>query len=51
MMSYIIELQERTMTRFSPITFGSLLVALAGLSTWLLCSAEVLHEASFFFVH
>lgn len=39
------------MNRISPITYGSLLVGLAGLSTWLLCSAEVLHEASFFFVH
>jgi len=39
------------MNRLCPITFGSLLVGLAGLSTWLLCSAEVLHNASFFFVH
>jgi hypothetical protein len=40
------------MTRIPPITFGTLLVGLAaGVSTWLLCSAEVLHEASFFFVH
>ncbi len=39
------------MSRLNPITIGSLLVGLAGASTWLLCSAEVLHEASFFFVH
>lgn len=39
------------MTRINPITVGSLLVGLAGVSTWLLCSAEVLHNASFFFVH
>jgi hypothetical protein len=44
-------LQERTMSRICPITVGSLLVGLAGVSTWLLCSAEVLNEASFFFVH
>lgn len=39
------------MSHISPLTFGSLLVGLAGLSTWLLCSADVLHQASFFFVH
>lgn len=39
------------MSRISPITVGTLLVGLTGISTWLLCSAEVLHEASFFFVH
>ena len=39
------------MSRIPPLTIGSLLVGLAGVSTWLLCSAEVLHEASFFFVH
>lgn len=38
------------MARLCPITVGSLLVGLAGLSTWLLCSAEVLNEASFFLV-
>jgi len=38
------------MTRLCPLTVGSLLVALAGVSTWLLCSAEVLNEASFFLV-
>jgi hypothetical protein len=35
----------------SPFTVGSLLIALAALATWLLCSADVLHQASFFFVH
>lgn len=39
------------MTRLSPITVGSLLVGLAGFSTWLLCSAEVLNKASFYLVH
>lgn len=39
------------MSRLCPITVGSLLVGLAGLSTWLLCSADVLQQSSFFFVH
>ncbi len=39
------------MLRFYPITLGSLLVGLASISTWVLCSADVLNEASFFLVH
>lgn len=39
------------MSRLSPITIGSLLLSLAGFSTWLLCSADVLQHSSFYFVH
>lgn len=39
------------MHHISPFTVGSLLLILAALSTWLLCSADVLYEASFFVVH
>lgn len=39
------------MLRICPLTVGSLLMGLASLSTWLLLSADVLHEASFFLVH
>lgn len=39
------------MSRICPLTVGTLLIGLASVSTWLLCSADVLHQASFFFVH
>ena len=39
------------MLRICPLTVGSLLMGLATVSTWVLLSADVLHEASFFFVH
>lgn len=39
------------MSRICPLAIGTLLIGLASVSTWLLCSTEVLHEASFFLVH
>ena len=39
------------MSRICPLTIGALLMGLASVSTWLLLSADVLHQASFFFVH
>lgn len=37
------------MIRLFPLTLGSLLVGLTGVSTWLLCSADVLMHAVPFF--
>ncbi|MBB5370872.1 hypothetical protein HDE74_004453 [Janthinobacterium sp. K2Li3] len=37
------------MTRLIPISFGALQIGLAGLAMYLLCSVDVLHQASIYF--
>lgn len=39
------------MPRICPLTVGTLLMGLASVSTWLLLSTDVLHQASFFLAH
>jgi hypothetical protein len=43
--------KEPTMSRHIPLTFGTLLLGLVGTSTYLLCSADMLHNATFFLLH
>jgi len=37
------------MSRFIPISFGALQIGVAGAAMYLLCSADVLHQASIYF--
>jgi len=37
------------MSRLIPISFGALQIGVAGLAIYLLCSADVLHQASVYF--
>lgn len=39
------------MSRLIPVTFGALQLGLAGVTTYILCSAPVLNEAVLFFAH
>lgn len=41
--------QEYDMSRLIPISFGALQIGLAGAAMYLLCSADVLHQASVYF--
>jgi hypothetical protein len=43
--------KEPTMSRHIPLTFGTLLLGLVGTSTYLLCSNDMLHNATFFLLH
>jgi hypothetical protein len=43
--------KEPTMLRHIPLTFGTLLLGLVGTSTYLLCSTDMLHNATFFLLH
>ena len=42
---------EHIMSRLIPVTFGALQLGLAGVTTYILCSAPVLNEAVLFFAH
>jgi hypothetical protein len=39
------------MSRHIPLTFGTLLLGLVSASTYLLCSNDMLHNATFFLLH
>lgn len=39
------------MLRHIPLTFGTLLLGIVGTSTYLLCSTEMLHNATLFLLH
>ncbi len=39
------------MARFLPLTYGTALLGLAGASTYVLCSADVLNELTLFLIH
>ena len=43
--------KEHIMLRHIPLTFGTLLLGLVGTSTYLLCSTDLLHNATFFLLH
>lgn len=43
--------KEPIMLRHIPLTFGTLLLGLVGTSTYLLCSTDMLHNATFFLLH
>ncbi|QGZ41510.1 hypothetical protein [Pseudoduganella flava] len=43
--------KERIMHRHIPLTFSTVLLGLVGTSTYLLCSTDLLHNATFFLLH
>ena len=43
--------EERIMVRHIPITFSSILLGVVGASTYLLCSTDMLANATFFLLH
>jgi hypothetical protein len=47
----VLSQKESTMLRHIPLTFGTLLLGLVGTSTYLLCSTDMLHNATFFLLH
>ena len=47
----VLSQKESIMLRHIPLTFGTLLLGLVGTSTYLLCSTDMLHNATFFLLH
>ena len=43
--------KEHIMARHIPLTFSTILLGLVGASTYLLCSTDMLHNATFFLLH
>lgn len=43
--------KEPIMARHIPLTFSTILLGLVGASTYLLCSTDMLHNATFFLLH
>jgi hypothetical protein len=43
--------KEPIMARHIPLTFSTILLGLVGTSTYLLCSTDLLHNATFFLLH
>ncbi|MBB3223490.1 hypothetical protein FHS02_004336 [Massilia umbonata] len=39
------------MARHIPLTFSTILLSLVGVSTYLLCSTDLLHNGTFFLLH
>jgi hypothetical protein len=47
----ILSQKEPIMARHIPLTFSTILLGLVGTSTYLLCSTDLLHNATFFLLH
>ena len=43
--------KEHIMARHIPLTFSTILLGLVSASTYLLCSTDMLHNATFFLLH